>query len=35
LGGARKSQAILRVVLGGALAMFVTYSVGQLVGATM
>jgi VIT1/CCC1 family predicted Fe2+/Mn2+ transporter len=35
LGGARKSRAILRVVLGGALAMFVTYSVGQLVGATM
>ena len=32
LGGARKTRAILRVVLGGALAMAVTYGVGQLVG---
>lgn len=32
LGGAHKTRAILRVVLGGALAMAVTYGVGQLVG---
>ncbi|MDI9914984.1 VIT family protein [Rhodococcus sp. IEGM 1379] len=32
LGGARKSRAVMRVVLGGALAMAVTYGVGQLVG---
>lgn len=32
LGGARKTRAVLRVVLGGALAMAVTYGVGQLVG---
>lgn len=32
LGGARKSRAVLRVVLGGALAMVVTYGVGHLVG---
>jgi VIT1/CCC1 family predicted Fe2+/Mn2+ transporter len=35
LGGARKGRAVLRVVLGGALAMLVTYGVGQLVGTTM
>jgi VIT1/CCC1 family predicted Fe2+/Mn2+ transporter len=35
LGGARKSRAVLRVVLGGAVAMLVTYGVGQLVGTTM
>jgi VIT1/CCC1 family predicted Fe2+/Mn2+ transporter len=35
LGGARKSRAVLRVVLGGALAMLVTYGVGQLVGTTI
>jgi VIT1/CCC1 family predicted Fe2+/Mn2+ transporter len=35
LGGARKRRAILRVVLGGALAMLVTYSVGQTVGTTI
>lgn len=35
LGGARKRRAILRVVLGGALAMLVTYGVGQLVGTTI
>jgi vacuolar iron transporter family protein len=35
LGGARKRQAVLRVVLGGALAMFVTYGIGQMVGTTI
>jgi VIT1/CCC1 family predicted Fe2+/Mn2+ transporter len=35
LGGARKSRAVLRVVFGGALAMLVTYGVGQLVGTTI
>jgi VIT1/CCC1 family predicted Fe2+/Mn2+ transporter len=32
LGGARKRRAVLRVVLGGALAMLVTYGIGQLAG---
>ena len=32
LGGAQKRRAVLRVVLGGALAMLVTYGVGQIVG---
>ncbi|MFD9680014.1 VIT family protein [Rhodococcus sp. NPDC059969] len=32
LGGARKTRAVLRVAIGGALAMAVTYGVGQLVG---
>ncbi len=32
LGGARQSPAITRLVVGGALAMAVTYGVGQLVG---
>jgi VIT1/CCC1 family predicted Fe2+/Mn2+ transporter len=35
LGGARKRRAVLRVVLGGALAMLVTYGVGQMVGTTI
>jgi VIT1/CCC1 family predicted Fe2+/Mn2+ transporter len=35
LGGARKRRAILRVVLGGALAMLVTYGVGQLIGTAI
>lgn len=35
LGGARKRRAVLRVVLGGALAMLVTYGIGQMVGTTM
>jgi VIT1/CCC1 family predicted Fe2+/Mn2+ transporter len=35
LGGARKRRAVLRVVLGGALAMLVTYGVGQVVGTTI
>jgi vacuolar iron transporter family protein len=34
LGGARKRRAVLRVVLGGALAMLVTYGIGQIVGTT-
>lgn len=34
LGGARKSRAVLRVMIGGALAMIVTYLIGQLVGTT-
>jgi vacuolar iron transporter family protein len=33
LGGAPKSRAILRVVLGGAIAMAVTFAVGQFIGA--
>nr|WP_240188405.1 VIT family protein [Nakamurella flavida] len=33
LGGARQRPAVLRLVVGGALAMAVTYGVGQLVGA--
>ncbi|NKS51435.1 VIT family protein [Prescottella equi] len=32
LGGARRSRAVLRVVTGGALAMAVTYGIGQLLG---
>ncbi|PTR32089.1 VIT1/CCC1 family predicted Fe2+/Mn2+ transporter [Rhodococcus sp. OK519] len=32
LGGARRSRAVLRVVAGGALAMAVTYGIGQLLG---
>lgn len=32
LGGARRSRAVLRVVAGGALAMVVTYGIGQLLG---
>jgi len=35
VGGANKVKATLRVVLGGALAMTVTYSIGRLVGATV
>jgi VIT1/CCC1 family predicted Fe2+/Mn2+ transporter len=34
LGGAQKRRAVLRVVCGGALAMLVTYGVGQLIGIT-
>jgi VIT1/CCC1 family predicted Fe2+/Mn2+ transporter len=33
LSGAPKTRAILRVVLGGAVAMLVTYGIGQMVGA--
>jgi VIT1/CCC1 family predicted Fe2+/Mn2+ transporter len=35
LGGARKRRAVLRVVLGGALAMLVTYGIGQMVGTAI
>jgi vacuolar iron transporter family protein len=35
LGGARKRRAVLRVVLGGALAMLVTFGIGQMVGTTI
>jgi VIT1/CCC1 family predicted Fe2+/Mn2+ transporter len=35
LGGAPKRRAVLRVVLGGALAMLVTYGIGQMVGTTI
>jgi VIT1/CCC1 family predicted Fe2+/Mn2+ transporter len=35
LGGTRKGRAVLRVVLGGALAMLVTYGIGQIVGTTI
>jgi vacuolar iron transporter family protein len=35
LSGARKSRAVVRVVFGGALAMLVTYGVGQLVGTSL
>ena len=33
LGGARLTPAVARLVVGGALAMAVTYGIGQLVGA--
>jgi VIT1/CCC1 family predicted Fe2+/Mn2+ transporter len=35
LGGTRKGPAVLRIVLGGALAMLVTYGIGQAVGTTI
>jgi len=35
LGGAGKKRAVLRVVLGGALAMLVTYGIGQMAGTTI
>jgi VIT1/CCC1 family predicted Fe2+/Mn2+ transporter len=35
LGGTRKGRAVLKVVLGGALAMLVTYGIGQIVGTTI
>jgi VIT1/CCC1 family predicted Fe2+/Mn2+ transporter len=35
LGGARKRRAVIRVVLGGALAMLVTYGIGQMAGMTI
>jgi VIT1/CCC1 family predicted Fe2+/Mn2+ transporter len=35
LGGARKRRAILRVVLGGAVAMLVTYGIGRIAGTTI
>jgi vacuolar iron transporter family protein len=33
-GGARKRRAIVRVIIGGALAMIVTYAIGKLSGTT-
>jgi VIT1/CCC1 family predicted Fe2+/Mn2+ transporter len=33
IGGAPRNRAVARVVLGGALAMLVTFGIGQLVGA--
>jgi VIT1/CCC1 family predicted Fe2+/Mn2+ transporter len=33
LGGGRMAPATARLVIGGALAMAVTYGIGQLVGA--
>jgi VIT1/CCC1 family predicted Fe2+/Mn2+ transporter len=35
VGGANKTKATIRVILGGALAMAVTYSIGRLVGANV
>jgi VIT1/CCC1 family predicted Fe2+/Mn2+ transporter len=35
LGGSPKARAVLRLVLGGALAMGVTYAVGQLLGVAV
>lgn len=32
LGGSNRSRAVLRILIGGALAMIVTYSIGQMVG---
>jgi len=34
LGGARRGRAVMRLVLGGALAMAVTYAVGRLLGVS-
>jgi vacuolar iron transporter family protein len=34
-GGARKGRAVVCVVLGEALAMIVTYGIGQLVGPSL
>jgi VIT1/CCC1 family predicted Fe2+/Mn2+ transporter len=35
LGGARKRRAVMRVVLGGAIAMLVTYGIGRIAGITI
>lgn len=35
IGGAPRNRAVARVVLGGAIAMLVTFGIGQLVGATV
>ncbi|TQF74806.1 VIT family protein [Rhodococcus spelaei] len=35
LGGSKRGRAILRVVLGGAMAMIVTYAIGQLFGGVV
>ena len=34
IGGSRHGRAVARILIGGALAMLVTYGIGQLVGAT-
>ena len=33
VGGSPQRQAVTRILIGGALAMIVTYGIGQLVGA--
>jgi len=35
LGGAKSLRPILRVIVGGALAMSITFGIGHLVGATI
>ena len=35
LGGAERQRAIIRVVIGGALAMAITYGIGRIVGTTI
>ena len=35
LGGARRREAIIRVVVGGALAMAITYGIGHLIGRSL
>jgi VIT1/CCC1 family predicted Fe2+/Mn2+ transporter len=35
LSGAHKMRAVVRVVLGGALAILVTYGIGQVVGTAV
>ncbi len=35
LGGAQRQRAIVRVVVGGALAMAITYGIGRIVGTTI
>lgn len=35
LGGARKQRAVVRNVIGGGLALAITYAIGHLVGATI
>ena len=32
LGGAGQTRAVIRILIGGALAMLVTFGIGQLVG---
>ena len=35
LGGARRGRAVVRVVVGGAIAMAVTYGIGRLIGTVV
>jgi VIT1/CCC1 family predicted Fe2+/Mn2+ transporter len=35
LGGAKRGRAVARLVIGGALAMVVTYAVGALIGTSV